>query len=88
VIARPGQTPRSPLTMVEPVLVTVEPPRTAKLAAVPSPGAIAASGCADALIDRPANKRDIIRMIEIVRYFSLCTLFGLLPKTSHLRIQV
>ena len=38
-IAVPGLTPRSPLTVLVPVLVTVEPPRTAKLCAVPSDGA-------------------------------------------------
>src|SRR6185436_2222122 len=36
VTALPGLTPRSPATMLGPVLVTVEPPRTPKLAAVPS----------------------------------------------------
>src|SRR6185503_14417970 len=35
VTAVPGLNPRSPLTMVPPVLVTVEAPRTAKLAAAP-----------------------------------------------------
>ncbi len=35
-MAVPGLTPRSPLTVEDPVLVTAEPPRTAKLAAVPS----------------------------------------------------
>ena len=39
--AVPGLTPRSPLTTVGPVLVTVEPPRTAKLPAAPSGGATA-----------------------------------------------
>jgi len=38
--ALPGLTPRSPVMMLEPVLVTVEPPRTAKLCAVPSDGAV------------------------------------------------
>jgi hypothetical protein len=32
------------------------------------------------LIDRPANARAITRMIEIVRYFSLCILFCLSTK--------
>lgn len=36
VTAEPGLTPRSPVTTVAPVLVTVVPARTAKLAAVPS----------------------------------------------------
>src|ERR1017187_8965236 len=35
VIERPGQTPKSPLMTLGPVLVTVEAPRTPKLAAVP-----------------------------------------------------
>src|SRR5215210_7667959 len=43
VTALPGLTPRSPLTLDAPVLVTVAPARTAKLAAVPRPtGACAA----------------------------------------------
>ena len=41
--------PRSPLTTVGPVLVTVEPPRTPKLPAVPRGGAVPVSGAADAL---------------------------------------
>jgi hypothetical protein len=36
VIAAPGLTPRFPVITLGPVLVTVEPPRTAKLWAVPS----------------------------------------------------
>src|ERR1700730_13318412 len=36
VTAVPGLTPKSPLTTVAPVLVTVEAPRTAKLSAAPS----------------------------------------------------
>jgi hypothetical protein len=43
VTAVPGLTPRSPFTMVGPVLVTVELPSTAKLSAVPSDGATAAN---------------------------------------------
>src|SRR5688572_27906452 len=39
--AAPGLMPRSPLTTVGPVLVTVEPPRTAKLSAAPRDGATA-----------------------------------------------
>ncbi len=43
VTAVPGLTPRLPPSItVEPVLVTVEPARTAKPAAVPSEGAVAA----------------------------------------------
>src|SRR6202030_4587430 len=36
VIAVPAQTPTSPVTTVSPVLVTVEPRRTPKVAAVPN----------------------------------------------------
>jgi len=39
VTAVPGLTPRFPTTIVGPVLVTVEPPKTAKLCAVPNVGA-------------------------------------------------
>lgn len=42
VTAIPGLTPRSPLIVEEPVFVTVEPARTAKLSAVPRP----TDGCA------------------------------------------
>ena len=42
--AAPGLTPTSPLMVVGPVLVTVEPPSTPKLWAVPSVGAVAAAG--------------------------------------------
>jgi hypothetical protein len=38
----PGLTPKSPVMIVEPVLVTVVAPRTAKLAAEPSGGAFCA----------------------------------------------
>ena len=40
VIAVPGETPRSPVIVVAPVFVTVEPPRTAKDSAVPRGGAV------------------------------------------------
>ena len=40
VTAVPGATPKSPVTTVGPVFVTVEPARTAKLCAVPSEGAV------------------------------------------------
>lgn len=46
--AEPGDRPKSPLITVGPVLVTVEPPRTPKLAAAPRVGATA-NGAADAL---------------------------------------
>ena len=81
-IAEPGETPTLPLITDEPVLVTVEPPRTAKLAAVPKGGAIAL-GRADTLNVMPANKSEIIRMIEIDRTVSLRMLFALPPKLSN-----
>jgi len=40
VTAAPGLTPRSPVIVLAPVLVTVEPLNTAKLCAEPSEGAI------------------------------------------------
>jgi len=40
----PGYSPKSPPMVVGPVLVTVEPPRTAKLPAVPRIGSANASG--------------------------------------------
>ena len=42
VIEVPGLTPKSPMTTDGPVLVTAAAPRTAKLVAVPSGGAVAA----------------------------------------------
>jgi hypothetical protein len=42
VTAEPGLTPRFPVITLGPVLVTVLPPRTAKLLAVPRSGAVAA----------------------------------------------
>src|SRR3972149_1829308 len=55
VIALPGLTPRSPKIVVGPVLVTVWPPRTAKLAAEPSPGAVWPLGLAMAPDLLPEN---------------------------------
>jgi hypothetical protein len=43
VIDVPGQSPRSPVIVVGPVFVTVEPARTAKGFAVPRSGAVASS---------------------------------------------
>ncbi len=57
VTALPGLTPRFPLTMVAPVLVTVEPPRTAKLAAVPSVGAV----CCRLIASMPGGKAAVRR---------------------------
>jgi len=52
VIALPGLTPRFPLITVGPVLVTVELARTAKDAAVPSDGAVAADMVWNDAVDR------------------------------------
>src|SRR3954463_8071934 len=43
VTAVPGLTPRSPVMTLDPVLVTVDPPSTAKLCAVPRDGAVCAA---------------------------------------------
>ena len=50
--ALPGLTPRSPRMTLGPVFVTVDPPRTAKLCAVPSGGAV----CAEAGTAMQTNK--------------------------------
>jgi hypothetical protein len=59
VIELPGERPRSPVIMVEPVLVMVEAPRTAKLSAEPSGPADATDG----LYKNAAN--GIRRMIRV-----------------------
>jgi hypothetical protein len=51
-MAVPGLTPRSPLRMVGPVLVTVLPARTAKLVAVPRPTGATAAPAGDCAIRR------------------------------------
>jgi len=60
--AEPGETPRSPLTMLGPVLVTVVPPRTAKLSAVPR-------NCADAC-DCTAKAASIATRIGFKHFIS------------------
>ena len=64
------------------VLVTAANPRTEKLLAAPSEGAVAASGRADTFCDRPAIERVRTTMIEIARTIRLCILFSLLPIKS------
>jgi hypothetical protein len=59
VIAVPGQMPRSPVTTVEPVFVTAEPPRTAKFAAVPSAWANAEEG-----LQRSAANPSVARRLQ------------------------
>jgi len=79
VTAVPGETPRSPLTVEVPVLVTVEPPRTAKLDDVPSVGAVATAGTprraekgatvlADTAADRLVVKRTMTMTSGIIKY--------------------
>jgi hypothetical protein len=53
--AVPGLTPRSPVITVLPVLVTVLPARTAKLVAVPRPGAVEVSATIDFVPTRRAT---------------------------------
>src|SRR5216684_6255685 len=56
VIVLPGLTPRLPVTIVAPELVTADPPRTAKLAAAPSDGG--AGGRARTSAGNPAIARN------------------------------
>src|ERR1700680_2973712 len=67
VTAVPGLTPRSPVTAVRPVLVTVVPARTAKLAAVPRGGA-----CADACegANRNMTTPALSRRFEYFRFMA------------------
>ena len=50
--ALPGLTPRSPLRLVAPVLVTVEEARTANVRAVPSAGAVCANTVFSEVVER------------------------------------
>jgi len=75
-IALPGETPRSPVTMVGPELVTVEPPRTAKLSAVPKVGAVA-TACETLTLmprakasTRPASRRTIGPLVLCITLLS------------------
>ena len=66
-----GLTPRSPVTTVPagPALVTAEAARTAKLAAVPNPGAVARIGRAQAAPTLTKNmlaKSSIARVNKVV----------------------
>jgi hypothetical protein len=58
-----GQTPRSPAMTVEPVFVTAEPPRTAKLDAVPRFWADAGEG-----MQRTAASPSIARRVRQFRF--------------------
>src|SRR5665811_2258297 len=70
VTAVPGLTPRFPTMMLEPVLVTVEPPRTPKLAAVPS---VIWANAGEAAKTRAANPM-------LARRLKLLVLYILTPK--------
>jgi len=71
VTALPGLTPRSPVTMVGPVLVTIEPPKTAKLVATPRGGAVASRGRAQAF-PIAAAKSSAARVNIVVINVSCC----------------
>src|SRR3954463_3631784 len=58
VIEVPGLKPRSPVRTEAPVLVTVEPPRTAKLPAVPRPTGPGEAAPAGAPEKKPAMTRN------------------------------
>src|ERR1035437_4389115 len=60
VIVVPGETPRSPLRTVLPMLVTVEPPKTAKLSAAPRYRAALLCG------RKPANATCAERMKDLL----------------------
>jgi len=61
VTAVPGLTPRSPVIVLRPVLVTVEAPRTAKLCAEPSDGLWARAG------DDPSRRAANPRLARIIK---------------------
>src|SRR3977135_492886 len=67
VTALPGLTPTLPLTVVAPVLVTVEPPRTPKFCAVPRE--IWANAFAGA--KRNAPSPTIVRRLMYVRFIGV-----------------
>lgn len=67
VIEVPGETPKSPETVVVPVLVTAEDPRTEKLAAAPRLGAVAA----DTFAKRGAKTSKLKPIIETIKNLDL-----------------
>jgi len=86
VIAVPGLTPRSPTTMVGPVLVTVEPPNTAKVCAVPNEGAAWANAvCSGAMVKRAVRKAVAISLAATAFNFciSLREFFNGAPCTAR-----
>jgi hypothetical protein len=66
--------------MVEPVLVAVEPARTAKFSAVPSDGKPPSIGCPTASTDEGplAMARRTVKNIKILKYLSFNIVFYLL----------
>ena len=78
-IADPGLIPRSPVTTVEPVLVTAEAPRTAKFFAVPSAGgacamaALKGAAVSSATNNRTVSRADILFNVSVatVRIFTI-----------------
>ena len=68
VIEVPGKTPRSPHSVVEPVLVTVEAPKTEKLCAAPRIGDANAGAAAESMAMTASDSVD-----KILAVFIICT---------------
>ena len=62
----PGLTPRSPVIVLEPVLVTVEPPRTAKPWAEPSDGFWARAGDGPNAREASARPAGMVRDLRFI----------------------
>src|SRR4051812_2059744 len=81
VTALPGETPRSPVMVVAPVFVTVEPPSTAKLCAAPSVGAVSSSllACPPTGTAMATTKADVaipqtsIRRVHVTKSNMICS---------------
>jgi len=86
VIELPGLTPTSPVTEVEPVLVTADAPKTAKFCAVPIGGA----ACAHALLRGPmeSNRTAAIKYeYEHERMFFTIVVFPFDPPIPLARLS-
>src|SRR5256885_2387695 len=81
--AVPGLTPRSPVTVVAPVQVTVEEPRTAKLAAAPSDGAVAWAQHSLPIPNRQITNNTIFFILKLLGWiFSSLTM-----RDQHCQLQ-
>jgi hypothetical protein len=70
VIAEPGDTPRSPLIVVKPVFVTVEPANTEYGSSAPSEGDMANAGLAKTVEENtPITMTERIEKIEMTPTF-------------------